>query len=282
MKSDISKSQQIILTGIPRSGTTLTCHLLNKLPDCVALHEPLTANVLVGQTQTNLISTIDSFFYEQREQILKTGTATSKTFNGHVPDNPRAGLDPLTGKRISVSDGNMLMVSKKLDEHFCLVIKQPVFFTGILEFLVTTNKFDCFAILRNPLAVLLSWNSVDMPVSKGRAPGAEAFSQALKVNLDSINNLYDRQIFLLNWFYQQYLTHLPKKKVIFYEDIINTKGKSLASIIKSAENLEAQLSSKNNNDLYNFDLKDILIKKITQKVDGAFWSFYAKEDIFID
>jgi hypothetical protein len=31
----------VVLTGLPRSGTTLTCHLLNKLPDTVALHEPM-------------------------------------------------------------------------------------------------------------------------------------------------------------------------------------------------------------------------------------------------
>ncbi len=31
----------IILTGVPRSGTTLICHLLNQLPGVGALHEPL-------------------------------------------------------------------------------------------------------------------------------------------------------------------------------------------------------------------------------------------------
>jgi len=38
----------IILTGIARSGTTLTCFLLNKLPQAVALHEPMDPSQLVG------------------------------------------------------------------------------------------------------------------------------------------------------------------------------------------------------------------------------------------
>lgn len=38
----------IILTGIARSGTTLSCSLLNKLPQCVALHEPMNPDDLVG------------------------------------------------------------------------------------------------------------------------------------------------------------------------------------------------------------------------------------------
>jgi hypothetical protein len=33
--------RNIVLTGLGRSGTTLTCHLLNKLPDTVALAEPI-------------------------------------------------------------------------------------------------------------------------------------------------------------------------------------------------------------------------------------------------
>ena len=37
----------IILTGIARSGTTLSCSLLNKLPQCVALHEPMNPAELV-------------------------------------------------------------------------------------------------------------------------------------------------------------------------------------------------------------------------------------------
>ena len=39
----------IILTGIARSGTTLSCSLLNKLPQCVALHEPMNPAELIGQ-----------------------------------------------------------------------------------------------------------------------------------------------------------------------------------------------------------------------------------------
>lgn len=36
-----SAKQDIILTGLPRGSTTLTCHLLNQVTDVVALHQPL-------------------------------------------------------------------------------------------------------------------------------------------------------------------------------------------------------------------------------------------------
>ena len=36
-----SAERNIVITGPGRSGTTLTCHLLNKLPNTVALSEPI-------------------------------------------------------------------------------------------------------------------------------------------------------------------------------------------------------------------------------------------------
>lgn len=35
------RDRNIVLTGPGRSGTTLTCYLLNMLPDTVALSEPI-------------------------------------------------------------------------------------------------------------------------------------------------------------------------------------------------------------------------------------------------
>lgn len=275
----ISAQQQIILTGLPRSGTTLTCHLLNKLPNSVALHEPLVPLDLASYERSDLVEVILEYFSAQRNQILQTGTAVSKSFGGQVPDNPMAGFDPITGKRIRVLDGRLVQIDKQLTSDFCLAIKQPAFFTAILRDLVSANSFNCFAIIRNPLAVLLSWNSVEMPVSRGRVPAAEAFAPELKQQLDLIPDLYDRQVFLLNWFFQQYLTYLPTKQILFYEATIQTAGRSLAVINPLASELTEALYSKNNNSLYNAQLKQALLEKLLNKTEGAFWNFYTKEQV---
>lgn len=273
------RHQNIVLTGIPRSGTTLTCHLLNKLPDTVALHEPLAPLDLTAHSKTSLIDFIIEYFHTQRKQLLQTGTATSKSFGGKVPDNPLAGVDPTTGKRIRVLDGRTIQIDKLLSEGFCLAIKQPAFFTAILQDLVVVDKLSCFAVVRNPLAVLLSWNTVEMPVAQGRVPAAEAFDCQLKTKLDSISDIYDRQIFLLNWFFQQYINYLPRENILFYEQTVKSGGRSLKVIQNSAQFLEEPLASKNTNDLYNESLKQVLKEKLLQKKDGAFWHFYAETDL---
>lgn len=275
----ILAQQQIILTGLPRSGTTLTCHLLNKLTNCVALHEPLVPLELSDSKSEHIVQLISDYFVIQRQQILNTGTAVSKSFGGQVPDNPMAGIDPNTGKRIRVLDGRLVQIEKSLPNDFYLAIKQPAFFTAILKNLVKSGLFNCFAIVRNPLSVLLSWNSVDMPVSRGRVPAAEAFDAELKANLDQIDGLHDRQVFLLNWFFQAYLNYLPAEQIIFYEKMISTEGRSLSAINPMAMNLREALSSKNNNSLYNSELKQILLSKLLNQKEGAFWSFYNKDQL---
>jgi hypothetical protein len=274
-----SLSTNIILTGLPRSGTTLTCHLLNKLPACVALHEPLIPLDLVSYNKPELVDLIVSYFNAQREQILTTGTAASKSFGGKVPDNPLSGIDKMTGKRIRVLDGRIIQIDKNLPNNFSLVIKQPAFFTAILENLTKSNLLSCFAVVRNPLSVLLSWNTVEMPVANGRVPAAEAFDLELKSNLDQIADIYDRQVFLLNWFFEKYLNHLPKDNILFYEGTIKSQGRSLSVIQTDAKNLNEPLSSKNTNNLYDARLRELFIQKLLQKKDGAFWRFYSEPDI---
>jgi hypothetical protein len=41
MMAEGTRRQTVLITGTPRSGTTLVCHLLNQLPDTVALNEPM-------------------------------------------------------------------------------------------------------------------------------------------------------------------------------------------------------------------------------------------------
>lgn len=79
----------IILTGIPRSGTTLTCHLLNKVSNTVALHEPLLWDDVRDPTDHRAICDgIEQFFHQTRKSCLASGTAITKHTDGLVPDNP--------------------------------------------------------------------------------------------------------------------------------------------------------------------------------------------------
>jgi hypothetical protein len=219
---------------------------------------------------------IRQFFAQTRHSLLEHRTAMTKHIAGKVPDNHLASAYT-TGKwRTTVESKGHIVFDKPLSEHFWLCIKHPAAFTALLESLVT--HFPCFAIVRNPLAVLASWHTVRLPVRKGRAPTAERLDRHLVHTLAQSEDRIDRQIRLLSWFYQQYRTHLPADRVLRYEDLIASGGAALGMIVPAAAGLRMTLESKNRNPLYRQKSIQTLRDRLLQS-EGALWEFYTKEDV---
>ena len=57
---------------------------------------------------------------------------------------------------------------RHLTPGFDLVVKHNALFTALLPDLL--SAFPVYGIVRNPLAVLASWNAVNLPVKQGRIP----------------------------------------------------------------------------------------------------------------
>ena len=272
----VQNPNDIIITGIPRSGTTLTCHLLNKLPEVVALYEPMHPPKFFGATFDEIIKEIRRFFKAQRDSLLNNGTAISKSASGAVPDNPVGKFDERTGEREVIINGRTIFVTKPLSDKFKLAIKHPSMFTALIG--AINHHFSCFAIIRNPLSVLLSWNSVPYSQSTGHAPAAEAFDVHLEYSLKKEKNLYVRQLILLDWFFSKYKNTLTLQRVLRYEDIIATGGKALAAIAESANQLNEPLTSKNTNNLYNWGNRHLFSDMLLNH-NGSYLDFYDKKDI---
>lgn len=269
----------LVLTGLPRSGTTLTCHLLNVLPNFVALHEPMDVTRLGKlKSENDRIAAVEKFFHDQRRSLLTRSVAISKVINGKVPDNHIGKEKTHDGYRRSAVTGRKMHLDKPLTSDFVLAIKHPSAFTAMLGEL--TKEFSCFAVIRNPLSVLSSWNSVEFPVTNGHAPAAELIDIDLSRTLASIPDVRGRQIALLSWFYEQYRKHLSDERILRYEEIIATNGRSLGRICAAAGTMvySSRLESKNNNKLYDaatvVDLCEMLLES-----HGAFWDFYSREDV---
>lgn len=268
----------ITLTGIPRSGTTLTCHLLNQVPNTIALHEPMDVFEFHQLKEPQAIcDKVEAFFQDTRQSILTQGKAITKHHNQQVPDNPIASEKKDNELRQSIAERGEIPIQKKLNSDFYLIIKHPAAFTALLPHL--KKRFTCFAVIRNPLSVLASWNSVNLPVNTGHAPAAEGLNAELAHALSQIKDRLDRQLYLLSWFYEQYVTHLPSDAIMRYEETVASQGKSLKKIVHEAENLNEPLQSKNKNPLYDSEIMKDLAKRLLTTSSGAYWHFYSKESV---
>ncbi|MFZ4635947.1 MAG: hypothetical protein ACOYMC_00950 [Pirellulales bacterium] len=267
----------IILTGIARSGTTLSCSLLNKLPQCVALHEPMNPAELVDLNFPDAyLARVASFFAEQRASLLGSGTAVSKARDGRVPDNPFGSAPATAGLRPSTVKNQEVHFEKRLRPDFRLVVKHPNFFTATLTTLLT--RYACYAIVRNPLAALLSWHSIQAPVNDGHLPYGEAFDAGLKADLAAEPDRLGRQLIILKWYYSRYATLLPRDHVIRYEELVSSGGRALAVIDPDAAALAEPLESRNTSKLYDAGLVRRLADRLLDD-ESIYGGFYGRADV---
>jgi len=269
--------RDIVLTGIPRSGTTLACWLLNQLPEVVALVEPpMGVRFWLGRWDRRLASAgIRQFFNKVRERIATGSTVPSFHIDGEIPTNPVE--EQRVGRlRRPLARLGRVPVAKSLSGRFWLIVKHPAPFTVLLNELV--EHFPVYAIVRNPLAVLASWNSVSLPVNKGHVPAAEWFDPSLRRTLSRISDRWERQLYLLDWFFETYRRMLPETAILRYEDIVATGGRALSAIVPEAAELSVPLQSRNASSLYDASLMRALGERLL-KTDGAYWDFYSRESV---
>ncbi len=271
----------IVLTGLPRSGTTLACRLLNTLPNTVALHEPIAPGKFANvEDESAILEGVERFFRKMRRMILKEKVALSKNVDGKITDNAYKQARSEGGlRRQSVRKGTekgKVVFNKELGENYLLVIKQPALFSTLLPAL--TVRFPCYAVVRNPLSVLASWNSVDHNVREGRSRGAELYDEGLKRDLASIADRVGRQLHLMSWWYNRFYGTLDEDHIIRYEEIVRSGGRALSVVTPAAQMLHEPLSSQNLNAAYDRKEMRELGSRLLDS-EGAYWHFYSRESV---
>ncbi|APD87585.1 hypothetical protein BM527_16620 [Alteromonas sp. Mex14] len=222
MEHNVSKNTALI-SGVPRSGTTLCCKLLNQCTDVVALHEPLDPQKVAFSKRNLAVAEIKNQITELRANLLKGNAIEHGNKSSLVLDNPIAEeATTKTGIR-NLSAIRGLITIPPVKKNTKVFIKQNAMFAALIHEL--KNEFNITAIIRNPIDVITSWMSVGLPVNKGRIPGGEKFDENLRSDLSSINSVLKRQVFIYHWFLKQFVS--SGVTLLRYEDIIESKGQSL-------------------------------------------------------
>ena len=159
----------ILITGIPRGGTTLAGALLDSLPDTVCLSEPAphwhvdtggTLNCGPDPDGSIFSRWLIGEFSSIRAQISRREVVPDRRQpDGQSPTNyhpNQAGPAIVTG---ALPGG--------LPENFTLGIKHNGPYLTCLPELVSLRHFRILAIVRHPVATILSWQRLNLPVSRG-------------------------------------------------------------------------------------------------------------------
>lgn len=266
--------RDLILTGVPRSGTTLCCDLLGRASDTVALVEPMPVHALPLE-HDEAVAAIHEFFRHARDSLLRAGEAIGQQVQGRGPDNFFDDQRDARGVRVRKAQLGAVRIDKPLSPGFTLVVKHNAAFAALLPTLA--SSFECLALVRNPLAVLASWNSVDLPVAQGRLPAGERLQPALAAALDAAPDLLARQMLLLDWLFARFAQTLPRARILRYEDVVESNGAALAQASGIALPATA-LANRNASRLYDAQACAGFAARL-QADTGAWRGFYGDDEI---
>jgi hypothetical protein len=290
-------SHDVLLAGIPRSGTTLACELLNLLPETVALDEPMRVSWLTGAARVDeqpgaspapgskpaapldreqICGEVERFMRLTRRTITDEKTAVSQQVEGRVFGGKWADDYDESGVRTGLAKRGEIKVEKQLSPDFMLVIKHTGAFTALLGTLVKT--FPVYAIVRNPLAILSSWETIPFPAREGRHHVVEAIDPALTGELERIDDRLDRELHLLGWFFARYRDFLPGDRVVRYEDLVRSRGTALKAVTARAAALAEPLEDRNVTSVYDRDTMHAVAKRLLDS-EGAYWDFYERASV---
>jgi hypothetical protein len=267
-----SNKNDIILTGLPRSGTTLTTKILSDQPETVALNEPIRFNQV--ETRPDTLKLTKRSFFRFRRSLRRNGVATARTVNGKITDNHYKRTEA-NGTRKKLITRSNVVFEKELSKDFKLIIKHNSVFTLLQDELM--RLFPYYAVIRNPLAVLGSLNSVDTPASRGNIRHLHKLNPGLKDELDKKKTLTDRQLFILDIYFRQY-KKLEESQIIRYEDIIESQGDVLSRVIGKRVHTKQELRNNNVSTIYK-PVEMLKVGESLLKSEGSYWHFYSREAV---
>jgi hypothetical protein len=268
-KLDMS-GRNLILTGLPRSGTTLVCRLLSECPGIAALNEPMDRSRF--PTREDALAEVDRAFVGFRKSLLKNGTALARGKDGKITDN--AYSQDAAGHRQRVVQRSEISFGEPLPPGFTLAMKHNAEFTLLLPEIA--RRYETFAIIRNPLALLSSWASVDVPVSRGKVAKADRLLPVFNQQLAAMPDLLERQLFILSWYFGQY-RDFPENHILRYEELIASNGKTLERIAQAPITNNWVLAQQNTNPLYDRASIEIAAQALL-RAEGHYWQFYDKSE----
>lgn len=275
-------SKDFLITGIPRSGTSFVCSLINRLPDVVALNETMNMKTLLLAPDTAAkVATLKTYFTHVRDVILTRHMMPQHELSG-IDDNMF--LTNRSSGRKSAKVGKVALVElgRELSPNFSLGLKNLNVFA--LHLPEIEGHFDCWALVRNPLATLASWHTIDNPVRRGFIMGAKVLGLPLADTLANIKDDRSRRLALLDWYYRRFTEVLGLDRIKRYEDIVSTNGGRLADLFHSASTLpnlaEAPLENRNHNPLYGDAVGAIVdAEALLEDRHHTCWRVYQRSEV---
>lgn len=244
--------RSIAVTGMPRGGTTLLGSLINSLKNAYCISEPMAVEqqLHLSSSPKDFLERTRSFFNEQRTDILTTGKAVN-----------RIGIDGRQITNYFRRTDNNLIVNEYIeaeesvtvrDTNFTLAVKHNAHFLSILPLLCSASDISVIGIIRHPIPTILSWRSLDLPISHGRLPSGEKFWPELLDVASSDRDILLKQVMIYELIATRLLAYRERIHLLCYESLVHDPGQ-LCTLLQQQFRESATFESRNRSKDYNWE-----------------------------
>lgn len=216
-------ARDLIISGIPRGGTTLTAALIDGLPNAVCLNEPQWHSRWiwgVNTTATDFAKWLVGDFAWVRHRLLTGQTVPDR----RRPDSTTAVTDYYQRKENFKADNTYQVINFRRDglsKDFILGSKHNGLYVGALEEIVELGHFGVLVVLRHPIDAIASWRTLpNIPLYQGNMPGALRFWVEMREVVTSTQmDVLEKQVILYEMLCHRYYKLRERVKIVKYEDI---------------------------------------------------------------
>lgn len=200
----IHTQNNFIITGIPRSGTTLLCHLVNRIANVVCFNEVV---------QAYNVPHLPSFFIEMYQK-LQTGQLVPMDVDADgeiITDTQTQADHSHPGSQIVIDPSRPLFLGSKINWPY-------------LSQLDTLKQFgyELFTVVRHPLYVIASWNKHERNINEAHVMPEdwEQWPRYSQVSFRA-DDKFGRQAEVWNIMAKMILDGFPKERIFKYEDLVS-------------------------------------------------------------
>jgi hypothetical protein len=205
----------LIITGIPRSGTSYLCNLLHKFDNCIALNEP---RELVNRLATWPWATA-AYLAETRLKILDGEPIPNKLKDGEVTEDTSISNDTVYYQP-SIRSANFVLAAK---------LNRPVLSRLDLMLKVHGQDTRFVACVRNPVDTIASWvNSFsqlrDVDLAQPPVGGlSDSFlspeDREELLSIDTVSDDAEKRARLWNYLARKILKHRDRLLIVNYDKL---------------------------------------------------------------
>jgi len=246
------QSRNVLITAIPRSGSSLFVNLINQIPNCVALN---------GVSYTPMLF---SLFRTLRRKIERGEPIINKySADGRLATNTIIEDTHFEEHTIEVENNKFLLAHKLTTTYL-----------NRLEELVRSN-WQVWVLVRHPLYTLSSWNRCPEHFTITQLNPPHPVFAHIRFSSDDIDI---RRVEVWNHYAQRIHSLRDSVEIIRYEDLISDVNATIRRFCQkhdlSVPQYEA-LESRNRQDVYE-GLDDKLLKLVRERCE--YWRFGYEPD----